>query len=365
MKHPFWIINSTLFLFVLLALGFIFLYRVDIPEHETIKPHIYSRVKKQEIQINISKIYENDLFDTYVKEAPPHKEPEELPFPEPPLPQPVTIPEIPKPQFLDPLNITLKGIVVVRNDNTKNRAIIMDNKTNKELVYKTGDVFEDAQLIRISGIKVIFLRANGQQEVLYLREQDAKMDPMYAVLDNWEAAIQPLGINYFMISPREFTRRVTSLGQFIEMLSLTTAYKQGKSIGCRVGEVAEKSLGAHLGLQTSDIIISINHIPATTTENRLKIYKEIVDMQYDDTITVRLRRNKTDEMELLYKLEEFTPQPTSATPVPAGEEERKPLDKIKEEEKIKALEQQYKFAPTLQEIRTRERQLMFNKGKAP
>ena len=40
-------------------------------------------------------------------------------------------------------------------------------------------MFEDAQLIKIFNNKAIFLRANGQQEVLYLRPKDAQLDPTY------------------------------------------------------------------------------------------------------------------------------------------------------------------------------------------
>jgi len=97
---------------------------------------------------------------------------------------------MPKPKFLDPLDITLKGIIVLVHNDSKNRAIIADNKTNKELTYKVGSAIEDAQLIRILSNKVIFLRSNGQQEVLYLREKDAELDPVYTIIDNWDGIIQ-------------------------------------------------------------------------------------------------------------------------------------------------------------------------------
>lgn len=55
--------------------------------------------------------------------------------------------------------------------------MIADNKTNQEGTFKVGDTVQDAQLIRIFSNKIILLRNNGQQEVLYLREQDAKLIP--------------------------------------------------------------------------------------------------------------------------------------------------------------------------------------------
>ncbi len=76
----------------------------------------------------------------------------------------------------------------------------MDTRTNKESSYKVGDMIEDAQLIRIFSNKVILMRANGQQEVLYLREKDAKLDPTYASGENWEGIISQNGPLEFAIN---------------------------------------------------------------------------------------------------------------------------------------------------------------------
>ena len=46
MKHPFWIINSTLFLLLILALFFIFFSQTSVPEKEDIEPAAYSRIKR-------------------------------------------------------------------------------------------------------------------------------------------------------------------------------------------------------------------------------------------------------------------------------------------------------------------------------
>ena len=364
MKHPFWIANSSLFFLFLLVFGFIYMSRLPLPERENIQPRIYTRPPKEVgLEINISKIYENDLFGTYKKELPPPEEPEYVvPFPEPPEPQRVSVPELPAPQFLDPLDITLKGIIVISSNGMKNRAIITDNKTARETIYRVGDTIDDAQLIRILKNKIILLRTNGQQEVLYLREADAKSDPTFAMLENWDAVIQTISKNYYAVDRKEFTNRVTNLGQFIDILGLTTAYKQGKSIGCKIGQLAEKSLGTYLGLQTNDIILAINEIPATNTEDRLRIYNDIIALQENETIKVKLLRNQ-QESELIFALQDLTKeapldeQLTPATQYFHQERARK--------EKEKVLKEKHKFAPTLDEIRKREKQNMMKKDKIP
>ena len=138
---------------------------------------------KKKLPINISKIYEHDLFDTYEKEAFVSTKPDYvIALPNPPAPRAVHIPTDPKPHFLEPLAIVLKGIIFVHDDDSKNRIIIADANTKHETLYKVGDMVEDAQLIKIFNKKAIFLRSNGQQEVLYLRAKDAQLDPTYMQL---------------------------------------------------------------------------------------------------------------------------------------------------------------------------------------
>lgn len=361
MKHPFWIVNSSLGLIFILALLFMAVSRVSIPEREDIEPIHYSKIKREKnLQINISKIYESDLFGTY-KPTSAVDQQEKPEFPEPPQPQAVEIPELPKPQFLEPIDITLRGIFVVSSDASKNSAIIMDNKTKKEARYHVGDKISDAQLIRIFGNKTILLRSNGQQEVLYLREQDAKLDASYALLESWETVIKPIGGFSYLVDPQSFTMRIQDLAQFIEMLRLITAYKQGVSIGCRVGRLDDKSVGIALGLQAGDIIMTVNDIPATTMENRLAIYKDVIKKEVDDTIKVVILRNK-EEYAFEYILKDFgmTEGQTKLTPTAQFS-----LQKIQQEEKLKILQQKNDFAPTIEEIRKREKKNMMNKGMMP
>lgn len=356
MRHPFWIANSLLLLFVVLVSIFAYFSRVRIPRREDIEPESYVRPKKKQIfDINIKKIYENDLFDTFRKEVPVYQEPEyHLEIPAPPPQEEIVTPTIPEPVFLDPLDITLKGIIVVSRDEQKNRVIIADNTTDTERTYKVGDMIEDAQLIRIFNNKIVLLRSNGQQEVLYLREQDAQLDPTYNAMNNWKDVVQQTSQNTFLVSPRNFIERVKNLAQFIDMIGLSTAYQHGLSMGCRVGELTPESLGIHLGLQSGDIITSINDIPATTTPERLQIYKTIINMKDNDVIKVHLIRQGTP-LELQFTLKSFGEKKIpGATFTPSPEQELK--------HKTDILRQKHKFAPTIDELRKKERQLMLGHG---
>lgn len=360
MRQPLWIVNSILLGFVVLTLLFVYFSQVSISERQEIEPSPMTMRKEKRIQVNISKIYEADLFGSYQRALAEREIPTQPMFPQPPEPQPMDIPALPTPQFLDPLDIALKGIFIINNDGTKNRIIVSDNKTKKEAAYKIGDKIGDAQLIRIFGNKVMLLRSNGQQEVVYLREQDAKFDAGYSMIDEWNLVVKPISGTSFLIDPVAFARRVQDLGQLIEMLHLITAYKQGVSIGCRIGKLDEKSIGTALGLQPGDIVTTINGMQADTMTNRLKIYESILGTKNNELVIVQLLRNK-QELIFEYKLHDLVPEEgQKETP-----QNRFLLQKIEAEEKKKILQQKYEFAPTIQDIRNRERMNMLQKGSPP
>ncbi len=364
MRHPLWILNSALFLLLIIAICFALFAREPLPEWEDITPSYNAPIQKKASEITISKIYEHDLFGTYEKEFVQPELPDYIiPLPPAPAPRQVAVPVEPVPQFLEPLKIQLKGIIVVLNDDTKNRAIIMDARTNKEEIYKIGDTIEDAQLIKIFGKKVIFLRSNGQQEVLYLRPKDAQMDPLYAVTNTYKDVVQELSEYEYLVSRKEFSRRIKSLAQFIDLLDLTTVYQHGASVGCRIGALEPESLGYALGLKPGDIILTINSLPATDSQNRFKIYKTIIDMKTKESIIVQLLRNNTT-LTITYTLDEFK-VPKSSTPPSQGIHEEKVLSKQAQQEQLNLLQERHKFAPTLQEIREKERQNMLKNGRSP
>jgi len=365
MKHPFWIINSMLLAFVLLAIGSARFWRVSMPEREDIQPMKAPSTRTQKsLEINLKKIYENDLFDTIGRSAPERMRPQMPALPEPPRDQAIKIPAAPEPNFLEPLDVTLKGIVVLKQDSTKNIAIMSENKTGKEGTYRVSDTLEDAQLVNIYGNKVVLLRSNGQQEVMYLREQDAKLDPSYLIVDGWDAVIKPLGPNRFGINPTEFSRRIESLAALIDVLGLTSAYKKGKSVGCRIGNLTEKSLGGQLGLQRGDIITSVNDIPATTTENRLRIYKNVIDLSAGGIVRVAMTRTGR-ELVLELVLQQTDEQEYAKKASLAGNAQpKKPEKTYAPPRTMKDIaEESKRFSPTIDDIRGRERLNMVQRGR--
>ncbi|MEX2438127.1 MAG: type II secretion system protein N, partial [Candidatus Babeliales bacterium] len=148
--------------------------RPEIPEREEISSEVTITSKPRvTTKIDISSIYDNDLFNTY---QPPLPEPELQDFttkmPPAPMPQPLYMPQDGPPHFLEPLPIRLTGIIIT-GEETQDTAMITNTTSQEEVRYRTGDKIQDAQLIRILPNRIILIRSNGQQEILYLRKEDA------------------------------------------------------------------------------------------------------------------------------------------------------------------------------------------------
>jgi type II secretory pathway component PulC len=361
MKQPLWIVNSALLLVLIFVLFFILFSRVTVPYRESIEfeGDIATRTVEAPT-INIAKIYEHDLFDTYQSTELTEGTSDVarlIAMPRPPMPKPVEVPAVPRPTFLNPLGVTLKAIVTTSYDESKSRIVVMDNKTNQEAVYKVGDTIDDAQLIRIFSNKAVFVRSNGQQEVLYTRERDAVSDPIYSSQGGWSEVVQEVKENEFVIISDLFTERIKNLAQFIDMLDLTTAYQKGKSVGCRIGLIERDSFGTALGLRTGDIVVSINGIPADTRANRVKIYKGIVAMDTGTYITIELVRG--GQAQFLRIVLEPLKKPfnienkSSDTGVV-----RVITSESLKEKNMESMRERFKFAPTAKELRERERRSM-------
>ena len=375
MRHPFWILNTSLLVLLLVCAGFIFFTQQTLPKKLgggkkslTVKPLSAFPIDTE--TVDITKIYENDLFDTYHEKIMPPVEPDYTsPIPIPPSPTQVEIPEEAVTPFLPPLQVTLKGIMIL-NDESKNVVIIEDNTTKKEENYKVGDSLDDAQLIRILHNRIILIRSNGQFETLYLSEKDVIDQTVENdQKDGWAQTVRKVSDVSVEIDPTSFVEVVPTLAQFIDLFDITTVYKRGKSIGCRIGKITQGSLAEALGLEPNDIILSIAGMPTTTTESRFEIYQHLLTLHISDSFTVSYERAGQPAG---FSVELKDLKDPLTLPEKQLEEEEKavgiltgPSPEELEEERIQILKDRYTFAQTAQDILIEQKEQMIEAVKSP
>lgn len=320
MKNPLWIINSALAVLVCLLFILMVAMKSSLPKRETLFAHVLAPVQSNLARVIPARIYENDLFKTYVKPVVPEQPVAEQNFNPPPPPQPKNFAKKPKsaPEFLPPLDVELKG-VIFNSNSFYSRAILMNRKTKQETLHKIGDALDDARLIYIGKNKVMFIRSNGQQESLFVTAEDAQKDPIYAPAQTTNA-VEKIDETNYIVNIDQFVKEINNLAQLLDALDITTAFDKGQSIGCHVGKISFKSIGAALGLRQDDIIVSINDIPTNTTSNRVKIYKELEKSENNQHVAVSLLRAGRP-LQLTYTLHKRAPKKERETKyqrLPAG-----------------------------------------------
>lgn len=367
MKRPIWVFNLSILALFAALLVIIATYHVKLPppyKITIIEPTISDVAQKIEA-IDVSRIYSNDLFGTY-QTAAAHEEKATAvqPVPPPPPAIQVTPPPIEEPKFLDPLAVTLTGVFMLHND-TENRAVILDNATKAETTYKVGDMIYDAQLVKIFATKAMFIRSNGQQELLYLNQDDATADNLGANKKTFNQIVQKTSESHYLVDTQEFASQVKSLNNVIDLFDISTAYKRGLSIGVKVGKIPEQSLPAALGFEPGDIITKINSTTPTITKKRLAIYNELINLPDNKKVTVELTRHGTPII-LTYTLGIVEPIPTPMVTdlATASPELKKATQTDAEKQKLKLLQQKEKFAPTLQDLRLKEKENILKHQKA-
>lgn len=317
MKSRLWVINSALVaLFVIVVLILVIGRPAFVlPKKVTFIAQALPARSVIMSPVDQVYIYEHDPFGTLggarAIEQPVPQKPVIPPLPPLPVMQSEPIQSPMTPSFLPPLTIVLKGIIYAYQEND-HRAIIEDKKTKRENLYRIGDTVLDAEIIKIESNKVMFLRSNGQQETVYVSSTEAHKDPMYQRAEGKYAAVVPvkkISDTQFVIDPDLFVVYVNNLAQFFDALDITTVFEKGRSIGCRIGSIAPNSIGMLCGLQSGDIITSVNDMSTGTTKERLAIYQQIINMQEDSVIKVALLRGEQrEEIIITYTLTSSTPK---------------------------------------------------------
>jgi type II secretory pathway component PulC len=369
MRHPLWLVNAA-FIFLLAAIAvFTFFSTQKTPKRIALEPQIsYSPKEGLAKSVDITPIYENDLFNTYHKVI---TEPIQKDFanamPAVPTQSSKQLPPDQTQPFLPPLNIKLRGIISV-DDESNNIAIIADTKTTEQQNYKPGDTIEDARLIKVLPNKAIFIRSNGQQETLYMQEKDLESDPALAqARTHWINVVKKAQENLFLVDAEVFIDVVKNVAQLIDTLNLTTVYQKGKNIGCRVGNIESSSLGIAMGLEPYDIITNIDGYNLSSTDLRYAAYSSVIKKIFGQTVVVDVIREE-QPLKISYKLQDLK------GPLDKDIEQLRKSNLLSDthqqenaeglaDEKINLLKAKYKCAPTKQDIKVHQKISMFEQGK--
>jgi type II secretory pathway component PulC len=306
---PLWFVNFSLVGFFIFVLSFLGFYRVDSVKVSLLKQSFSSTISDKKIELpKLDLIIEKDIFNTIPVILEEEKKPKiqfipvmsVVQIPNPPAMIPVKDYINQEQDFLPPLQLAIKG-TIISNNPKNNRAFIENVRSKEEKSYIVGDRIDDAQIVFIGKSKVIFVRANGQQESIYISK----------IIEEEEDAISKISWNNVVksengvktIDLRLLINRINSVGAFLDELGLVTYFNKSIPIGCIVSSAGPDSLAYQLGLLEKDIITKIDNISTATQDLRISIYQKLLTQPYEKPIEldVDLIRNG-NSMKLRYNL---------------------------------------------------------------
>lgn len=363
MNQPFWKLNLGLLIIAGSLLALMLLYSIKLHKPVSLQinePIALTLEHKQEL-LDAAKIYQEDLFRTYIAPQPEKSATSEpvKPLPQPPEPIVKTPPAIEPAKIVEPLPLTLTGIFMMHDD-AQNRAIISNTKSQEESIYKVGDEIEDAQIIKILPHSVVLIRSNGQREMMYISQDAATADSLKLAPKDWSRMVRRISENNYIVDKDECANVIKNISILIDLFNLATAYKQGVSIGIKIGNFESSSIATSFEFTPGDIVTKINNMPVTTTPERLAVYKEIMRMNNGTTFTIEYIRNGQTALKTI-TFDAIVPPLMSIT---KNEPSEKQQGLIEKEQRLAALKQREKFAPTLRDIRQREQENIIRHQRA-
>jgi type II secretory pathway component PulC len=305
-RQQIWIINSSILGLLIILELIVYVFHATVPRKVSLTlSSVEQVILSTAPEVDIESIYKNDIFNTYVNpvSSPSTIIKNQIPeIPEAPEELELQIPTIEQPIFITPLDVTLKGVIFLSDDQLNSAVVVQSNSSMVETNYRVGEFIEDAQVLKIFPDKVLVIRSSGQQEVLYLRESDAARDlQMEDNVSIQSGIVFALEEAVYAINVSQFIEKIINLGQFIDALNLIAVYNNGQPTGCKVCAAEEGSLAVSLGLKEGDIIQKIDDIFITDVSSRIQAYDSVIKKSVGDIIFVIIQRDDQTE-QLTYHL---------------------------------------------------------------
>lgn len=201
------------------------------------------------------------------------------------IPEISKAPDTPVVALIDPLTITLNGII--GSSIPEASVCIIADETDKEKSYKVGDRVKDGVIIKILRDRIVILRLNGQVETHFLHE----VSSLYQSID-LSSLVLNISENKYKINAEKFKQKIVNLGSMLDYFEMIPFVgEDGNVIGIVVTDKDPKNLSSLLGFKENDLILKINEISLTSNKNRIAAYDSVVNTNENAEVVVEFERD--------------------------------------------------------------------------
>jgi general secretion pathway protein C len=198
------------------------------------------------------------------------------------------------------LNVILKG-TAVSGTAEKSCAVIYDGKTQKQGLFRIGNVIQDATIEAIEEDRIIISR-NGRQESLVISRErgdgKTRSDSSSQFTKQNRSVVRQADAETYVLDRERVNDLISNVNQFMTQLRVQPFFMQGVPAGYQISEIKLGSVIEQIGLKNGDVVQSVNGIPITKPEQAFAAYQQL---RNESQITLEVRRGNSSQT-LTYEL---------------------------------------------------------------
>ena len=194
---------------------------------------------------------------------------------------------------LDQTALELELLGTVTGKGSDSFAVIQNRSTdNQQMLYKKGDLVDNAVIKMILRKKVV-LSVNGKDEILEMKEDEAKERTKIPKPHKSRSLIQekPRTTRKGPVSRSDFSQMAENPEDWIRHLRIRPFFKNNKMEGFRINGIKDSSIFEKLGIQNGDVITSVGNRKIRSVKDIMEIYNRFTSNEKDETINIELKRN--------------------------------------------------------------------------
>jgi len=193
------------------------------------------------------------------------------------------------------LRAQLRLLATVAGDEEVACAVIENIKTKIQDLYKTGDIVEGAQVVRIERNRIVLFN-RGQREVLNLYVAggvsvpiEKSAEPVIAQKPGFAEVVTIISPTEREINKKAFLAKVGGTEAILRTVVATPYIVNGKEKGIRITGLEDLSMARYIGFENGDVIQNIN---GSTVTNRRKAFQILRKVRSQSSLHIQLLRNK-------------------------------------------------------------------------
>ncbi|MFH1982429.1 MAG: type II secretion system protein GspC [Pseudomonadota bacterium] len=180
-------------------------------------------------------------------------------------------------QNLEPTKLKLKLWGTITHRGGKEYAVIETLKDRNQDLYKAGDTVEGALVKQVLREKIV-LTVAGRDEILQMAESvisAPSATPGAASAPPLESAGLEPQHQQVPISREDVRKASENIQELMRQVRIRPHFEQGKPAGLMLSGVQPESLFTRMGLQSGDVLRSIDGSPIRSMNDVLKLYEQL------------------------------------------------------------------------------------------